>query len=102
MSKLALLKDLRQHCRIPYSEPVNLEISWTANGETKSARGKLIEVSVGGLRIEMPEPIPTKTIIRFNVDAFNLSGLAIVCHVNEKDTKFIIGLELTSETREAL
>jgi hypothetical protein len=102
MAKLAPPKDLRRHCRIPYDVPLDLEISWTANMETKSVQAKLINISLGGLRIEAPEPIPIRTLITFGAGAINLSGSALVCYMNQKDAKFIVGLELTPETRQGL
>jgi hypothetical protein len=100
MGKLAPPKDLRRHCRVPYASP--LDIGSTTNGETKFTHATLLEISLGGMRVEVPEPFPIGTLVTLRADAIHLSGSAMVRHVGQVGTKFILGLELTSETREAL
>jgi hypothetical protein len=100
MGKLAPPKDLRRHCRVPYASP--LDIGSTTNGETKVVHATLLEISLGGMRVEVPEPFPIGTLVTLRADAIHLSGSAVVRHASQVGTKFILGLELTSETREAL
>ena len=100
MAKGTLAKDLRRYCRIPYSSPV--DISWTTNADSEPANGKLIEISVGGLRIEASEYVPVNTVIQFRVDTVDLSGSAVVRHGTPNGAKFILGLELTPKTRQEI
>src|SRR5713101_2905969 len=100
MSKLAPPKDLRRHCRVPYASPI--DIGSTTNGETKFVHATLLEISLGGMRVEVPEPLPIGTLVTLRADAIHLSGSAVVRHATHVGTKFMLGLELTSETREAL
>jgi len=100
MGKLAPPKDLRRHCRVPYASP--LDIGSTANGETKFVHATILEISLGGMRVEVPEPLPIGTLVTLRADALQLSGSAVVRHASQVGTKFTLGLELTPETREAL
>ena len=100
MGKPAPPKDLRRHCRVPHASPI--DIGSTANGEAKFVHATLLEISLSGMRVEAPEPFPIGTLVTLQADAIQLSGSAVVRHVSQVGTKFILGLELTSETREAL
>src|SRR6266478_2494300 len=100
MAKVAAPKDLRTSARIPHSSPI--EISWIENSETKVAHGVVIEISVGGMRIEVPECAPANRLVTFRIEAIDLSGVARVRHVTPHGDKFILGLELTPETRNAI
>jgi hypothetical protein len=100
MGKPAPPKDLRRHCRVPGGSPI--DIGSTANGEAKSVHATLSDISLGGMRVEAPEPFPIGTLVTLQADAIQLSGSAVVRHVSQVGTKFTLGLELTPETREAL
>ena len=100
MGKPAPPKDLRRHCRVPDASPI--EIGSTANGEAKFVHATILEISLGGMRVEAPEPFPTGTLVTLRADAIQLSGSAVVRYASQAGTKFTLGLELTSETREAL
>src|SRR5437016_1019515 len=86
-------KDVRRRQRIPYLGRVR--ISWeTANGDIKFAEAKCLDVSENGLRIEVPESIPVRTILSLRADLFDLAGSAVVKHVARHGSKCILGLEL--------
>jgi len=100
MAKVAGPKDLRSSYRLPHSSPI--DISWAESSGLKSANATLEEISVGGMRIEVSEYIPVNTMLTFRVNAIDLSGSATVRHATQRGAKFILGLELTPETRHAI
>lgn len=90
--------DIRRHHRIPYLGPVR--ISWEgARGERKYAQVKSCDVSEGGLRVEVPEAIPTRTTVWLRADRIQFSGSATVKHVTRVGAKYILGLELSQAIR---
>jgi len=92
-------RNIRRHRRIPYMGPIR--ISWQASdGHAHYIRGTCLDVSEGGLRIETPEPIPARTLILLNADRLKLSGSATVKHVERRDSKYILGLELNAAALE--
>jgi hypothetical protein len=91
-------KDIRRHHRLQYLGRVR--ISWESTRGPKYAAAKCLDVSEGGLRIEAPEPIPVYTSISLYADQINLSGAAIVKHVERRGSKYILGLELSHALRE--
>ena len=73
-------KENRQYHRIPYSGPAR--ISWEdEHGLIRFAHAKCIDVSEGGLRIEMSESIPVRSQISLRADRINLSGSATVRNI---------------------
>jgi hypothetical protein len=88
-------RNIRRHRRIPYRGPVR--ISWQASdGQARYIRGSCLDVSEGGLRVETPEPIAARTLILLNAERLKLSGSATVKHVERRDSKYILGLELNA------
>ena len=86
-------KDNRQHHRVPYSGPAR--ISWEdEQGLIRFARAKCIDVSEGGLRIEVGEPIPVRSQISLRADRINFSGSATVRNTAWRGCKYILGLNL--------
>ena|SRR5579862_453154 len=94
------MKDARQACRIPYHAPI--KISWTSNGEPKTAKATCVGISLGGLTLEAPEPLPIGTSVYLEIDEVHLSGSASVRHSTPRGQQFLVGLELSPETREAV
>ena len=87
-------KTNRQYRRVPYCGPAR--ISWEdEHGLTRFAHGKCIDVSEGGLRIEMSEPLPVRSRISLRADRINLSGSATVRNIRWRGCKYILGLNLT-------
>jgi PilZ domain len=92
-------KDNRQHHRLPYFGPAR--ISWDdEQGITRFAHAKCINVSEGGLRIEVGEPIPLRSQISLRADRINLSASATVRNIAWRGCKYILGLNL-SQTQPA-
>ncbi len=90
-------KDTRRHARVPYVGPV--AISWTERGEARYARGRSINVSASGLRLELPVSVPAGTEIVLRAERINISGSARVRHVTRYGGKFLIGIELSDALR---
>src|SRR5262245_6635688 len=90
-------RDIRRHHRIVHNGPVRL--SWQDRGEAKFARGKCLDVSEDGLRIETSESIPVRTAVSLSAERLHLSGSATVKHVIRRGVKYILGLELNQAMR---
>lgn len=86
------MKDARRHRRIPYIGPVM--VSWDERGETRYARGKCIDVSEGGLRLELPVAVPPGTGISLRAERMSISGSARVRHMTRYGGKYLVGVEL--------
>ena len=66
-------KDKRQHHRVQYFGPAH--ISWDdEQGITRFAHAKCVNVSEGGLRIEVGEPIPVRSQISLRADRIGFSS----------------------------
>jgi hypothetical protein len=85
-------KDGRRHRRLPMIGPVRL--AWESGGETKFALGKCVDISEGGMRIEVLVPIPLQTALMMSADRIQLSGAATVRHLVPRRAKYLVGLEL--------
>ena len=93
--------DTRRHERAAVEAPAKLK--WAgASGEARFGRGKVVNLSTGGVCIELSEPIRTCSYVL--IDAPDLrcadwSGAGAVRHCEPKGMKFRIGLELTTDRR---
>ena len=92
-------KDSRRYRRIPYLGVVR--VGWEdAQGYMKYAQTKCVDISAGGLRIELPEPIPMGSYVTVRADRINMAGRAMVRYKARHGAKFIHGLELSQRLRE--
>jgi hypothetical protein len=94
-------RDLRRHQRIPFLGP--LHIAWEEDyGSPKYARGKCLDVSEGGLRIEVEvfEPIPVRSRVSLRADRINLHASGTVKHAARRGSTYIVGLELSQALSE--
>ena len=99
MLKLLPKKDARRHPRIPYLGRVR--ISWEgAEGVPKYTQGKCLDVSEGGMRIEVSEAIPAHSRVLVQADRINLGGSASVKHVARQGSKYVVALELHQALRD--
>jgi hypothetical protein len=86
--------DNRRHQRIPYLGPIR--ISWEdAQGMQRYTQARCLDVSEGGVRIEVPVSIPIRTRISLRAERIGLAGSATVKHVARQGTKYILGLSLS-------
>jgi hypothetical protein len=87
-------KNHRRHHRLAYSGHVDL--SWTdSSGQVKFARGKCLDLSESGLRVDAPQPIPQQTRVFLRAERIRLSGAATVRHLVRHGARYILGLELS-------
>jgi len=92
-------KDARRHRRIPYLGPVRL--SWEdARGEPRFAHAKCVDVSEGGMRVEVPAPLKVGTRLSLNAERINISGAATVKHVQHHGARYIVGVALSTPAGE--
>ncbi len=87
-------KDKRQHHRVQYFGPAH--ISWDdEQGITRFAHAKCVNVSEGGLRIEVGEPIPVRSQISLRADRIGFSGSATVRNIAWRGCKYVLGVNLS-------
>jgi len=92
-------KNIRRHHRVPYLGKVF--ISWEdPHGQPRFARGKCVDVSEEGMRIETPEPIPVFTNVSIRADQIMLAGSGTVKHLERRGSHYTLGLELSQALRD--
>lgn len=88
-------KDLRRHPRYAVDSGI-LQVSWLdTTGAMKMARTRAINISEGGIAIELPEAAMPLSMIRFQSDKFRARGQGTVRHCRRAGARFIVGLEFT-------
>lgn len=92
-------KDLRRHRRYTVTNSV-LRVSWLDIGShLKMALVRVLNVSEGGMALELPEqPLP-QSQIRFQSERHKVVGSAKVRHSRRNGTKWIVGVEFTEGIR---
>jgi hypothetical protein len=84
---------------MPYRAPVS--VFWDDDqGSTKYVHVKFLDISEGGMRIEVPEPIPIGAHISLRAERMNLVGSAVVKHAVRCGSKYLLGLELSEMLRD--
>lgn len=91
-------KDARRHRRIPYIG--SIQISWETSGQARFAQGRCVDVSEGGLKLEVPVPVPLRTSIIMRSEKIQLSGSATVRHIARYGSKYILGIEMSQKLQE--
>ena len=87
-------KHNRRQARFYYSGPVRL--FWDdAGGRTKYLQAWCLDISENGLRVDSNESLPMNTRVSSRADLIELAGTAIVRHVHEQGSRFVLGLELS-------
>jgi hypothetical protein len=86
-------KNRRRHRRIPHIVPIR--ISWEGRNEQCYALARCIDVSEGGIRVEVARPVRPGTRILLMAERLNLSGAASVRHMSSRGGKYLLGLDLT-------
>jgi hypothetical protein len=87
--------NMRRHERVPASH--KLVLSWIdADGTHKVVRGKCLDISTSGMKIESPEPIEVRSNVSFRGDTPSLSGSGSVRYCVHKGLKYWIGVEFAS------
>jgi PilZ domain-containing protein len=82
----------RAHPRVPLSRPI--QVSWKYNPDLEQhSQGRCLDVSEGGLMMELPDPIVVSERIRFRVDDVHLAGTASVRYCNHVGRSYLIGVK---------
>ena len=77
-----------------------IEVSWEERaGVKRQERGRCLDVSAGGLKMELSEPLAVGTPIYFHVLHTNLAGTASVRHCTFSGSKYFIGVEFGNVSR---
>src|SRR5438067_6233816 len=88
-------KDLRRHRRYAVDAGV-LQVSWLdLSGKMKMTRTRALNISEGGIAIELPEAAALMSLVRFQSGRFKVMGAGAVRHCYRAGTKYIVGLEFT-------
>jgi len=71
-------------------------VSWLdANQNQKFTRGRCLDLSASGIRIETPEAIPLRSYVSVYIESLTLKTSASVRHVVRSAGKYSIGLEFS-------
>jgi hypothetical protein len=85
---------IRRDDRIPASELV--EVTWKdRSGQEKFAKGRTLDISASGMRIEVPEPLDKQTYVALRSNALSLHGTASVRSCTRQAAKYLVGLEFS-------
>ena len=95
-----MTKERRRKTRISYDGPVI--VSWEDRGEPRYARGRCIDVSESGLRLEVPVSIPVRTEVSVNAERIQVSGQARIQHLARCGAKYRIGVALSHPVKPSL
>lgn len=90
-------KNRRRHDRHPLTGPV--DVSWTpADGGAGPVflRGKMCDLSDSGIRIDLPQPLPPRTVFQFRLARIALNGSGVVRHCSPKGLRYVVGAEFTA------
>jgi hypothetical protein len=92
-------KDLRSHRRYLVDSGV-LQVSWLdASGNMKVARTRALNISEGGMALELPEAAMPLSMVRFQSDRFKVRGAGAVRHCRRVGSKWIVGIEFIEGLR---
>ncbi len=94
-------RDLRRNQRTLYTGAI--EVSWAQpNGEPRFARGRCLDLSPDGARLELPIGLPVRTVVTLRFDRIQLTGTASVRYLRRSGVKFVLGFELSQHLGERL
>jgi hypothetical protein len=97
---ITVSKDERRQSRVPYVGPI--VVSWLEGGEPRYARGRTLDVSESGLRIELPVAIPVLAEITLRAERINVQGGARIRNVVRHGSKYQVGVTLSDALRSKL
>lgn len=76
-----------------------MQILWEDSaGREKMTMAQLMNVSMSGLQMQLPERIPLQTAVSCSAPKIGVSGRGVVRYCNPSKGKFLIGLEFTNGT----
>jgi hypothetical protein len=79
----------------------NVTVLWQdAGGQNKFVIAKALDICECGLRLQMPEPMPTQRYLTLRSPKLGLLGHASVKHCSRSaGSKFVVGVEFTAGLR---
>ena len=88
------MSERRRYPRIPYAGMVF--ISWkTFDGHRNHVLGRALNVSQGGIVVDLATRIPVGSLVKVRAYGLNLDGLATVKRVSWVTVGYVLGLELS-------
>lgn len=76
-----------------------MEITWQdGQSNSRTLQVRAIDLSNSGIRVEATEPVELHTSVYVRAERYGLTGNTIVRHCGRRGGKYILGLELHSET----
>ena len=88
-------KDLRRHRRYAVDSGV-IQVFWLdLTGKMKTTRTRALNISEGGMAIELPEAATPTSLVRFESSRYKIQGSGAVRHCHRVGPKYIVGLEFT-------
>src|SRR5580704_13724250 len=92
-------KDLRRHPRYKVDSGM-MQVAWLdLTGTMKMTRTRALNISEGGMAVELPEGALPLSMVRFQSDRFKTRGQGSVRHCRRVGTRFIAGLEFSEGLR---
>ncbi len=89
-----MTKESRKDRRVAL--PGTILFSWQdPAGELKVARGKCLDFSRTGMRVELPQPVPLRTYVTVRSESAGLTFNASVRNCSISRGKSLLGLEFT-------
>ena len=77
-----------------------VEVSWKYSPSLEwRSRGRCLDVSKGGLKMELPDSIAVFERIKFRVEHADLAGTASVRHCSRVNANYVIGVKFHRLTR---
>src|SRR5713226_4132795 len=88
-------KNLRRNRRYAVDAGI-LQVSWLdLSGKMKMTRTRALDISEGGIALELPEAAAPLSLVRFQSGRFKVMGAGAVRHCRRAGSKYIVGLEFT-------
>jgi hypothetical protein len=95
------LTNLRKYPRYQLVAPI--QVSWKdARGVDRNHEGYCLEASVGGLKMELSDAVPTYTSVTLRIPEPQFNGFAVVRHCTVVGPRYLLGVALQSPASKAL
>jgi hypothetical protein len=92
-------KDIRRYRRFMVDAGI-LQVAWLdLTGNMRMTRTRALDISEGGISLELPEAAMRMSVLRFQSSRFNLRGAGTVRHCRRVGTKYVVGVEFTEGLR---
>lgn len=87
----------RRHARHAVHETIN--VFWEDSTKRELAMiAKVLNISARGLQLQLAQRIPVQTLVACSAPKLNISGLGVVRYCDQKQGKYVIGLEFSNGT----